>query len=850
MDKEWTKSARESEEYEIGLDYFLDYAYTKGKPRGKEILCPCATCYNSKWFTRNAVRNHLIAFGFQKGYDVWVRHGEKIRKPNAINDNHMNDANDQVDDIDGLLSERFRGVTQEEYKVNEGPNEDAKKFYNLIEESKQELYPGCETFSKLSFIIRLYLLKCLYGWSNTSFNALLELLREAMPFLNIPDTFNKTKSMIKDLGMDYKKIDACPNDCMIYWKDHENDTSCHVCGAPRWIENEEENHEVEKNHKSHKVSAKVLRHFPLIPRLQRLFMCSKTASSLSWHHRDRLDDGKLRHPADGEAWKEFDKCHPEFAVEARNIRLGLASDEFNPFRTMNVNYTTWPVVLMPYNFPPWMCMKAEYFMLSLLIPGRKSPGNDIDVYLQPLIEELKVLWDLGVETYDASINKTFQMRAALLWTISDFPGYAMLSGWSTKGSLACPCCNYETKSIYLKNSHKTCYMDHRVFLPMDHKYRSNGRSFNGKKEHRSPPELLNGEQILDKLQNFNNAFGKLQKNCSDSPWKKKSIFFELPYWKHNTLRHNLDVMHIEKNIFDSIIGTLLDITGKTKDHAKARLDLQEMGIRKKLHPKEVDHGKKLVFAKACFSMSANEKTTFCSVLKNAKIPDGCASNISRCVLLAERKLSGYKTHDAHFMMHYLLQIVVRCTMSNQVAHPLIRLCSFFRCLCQKVIEVEDLDILQSEIAETLCQLETIFPPSFFDIMVHLPIHLVNEVRMGGPVQFRWMYSIERYLGKLKGYVRNKSRPEGSIAEGYIVNECLTLCSRYLHSGVETRFSRMPRNIVKCHPDELGSPISFSRIGHPIGGKKKGEAISLDCKSRSQAHRYILFNHDDVQKFIR
>lgn len=249
----------------------------------------------------------------------------------------MNDANDQVDDIDGLLSERFRGVAQEEYRVNEGPNEDAKKFYNLIEESKQELYPGCKTFSKLSFIIRLYLLKCLYGWSNTSFNALLELLREAMPFLNIPDTFNKTKSMIKDLGMDYKKIDACPNDCMIYWKDHENDTSCHVCGAPRWIENEEENHEVEKNHKSHKVSAKVLRHFPLIPRLQRLFMCSKTASSLSWHDRDRLDDGKLRHPADGEAWKEFDKFHPEFAVEVRNIRLGLASDRFNHFRTMNVN---------------------------------------------------------------------------------------------------------------------------------------------------------------------------------------------------------------------------------------------------------------------------------------------------------------------------------------------------------------------------------------------------------------------------------------------------------------------------------------------------------------------------------
>ena len=73
-------------------------------------------------------------------------------------------------------------------------------------------------------------------------------------------------------------------------------------------------------------------------------------------------------------------------------------------------------------------------MLSLLIPGPYSPGNDIDVYLQPLVEELKELWESGVDTYDALINKTFQMHAALLWTISDYLGYAMLSGWSQKGS--------------------------------------------------------------------------------------------------------------------------------------------------------------------------------------------------------------------------------------------------------------------------------------------------------------------------------------------------------------------------------------------------------------------------------
>lgn len=88
--------------------------------------------------------------------------------------------------------------------------------------------------------------------------------------------------------------------------------------------------DTEESRKGHKVPAKVLRHFPLIPRLKRLFMCSKTASSLRWHAEERSRDGKLRHPADGQAWKEFDLKHQDFARDTRNIRLGLSSDGF-PF---------------------------------------------------------------------------------------------------------------------------------------------------------------------------------------------------------------------------------------------------------------------------------------------------------------------------------------------------------------------------------------------------------------------------------------------------------------------------------------------------------------------------------------
>lgn len=76
-------------------------------------------------------------------------------------------------------------------------------------------------------------------------------------------------------------------------------------------------------------------------------------------------------------------------------------------------------------------MKQSSFILLVIIPGEKMPGNDINVYLQPLIQELKELWYDGVQTLDSSRNETFKIRATLMWTISDFSGLGNLSGWNT-----------------------------------------------------------------------------------------------------------------------------------------------------------------------------------------------------------------------------------------------------------------------------------------------------------------------------------------------------------------------------------------------------------------------------------
>ena len=101
--------------------------------------------------------------------------------------------------------------------------------------------------------------------------------------------------------------------------------------------------------------------------------------------------------------------------------------------------------------------------------------------------------------------------------------------------------------------------------------------------------------------------------------------------------------------------------------------------------------------------------------------------------LKKKKISGYKSDNAHFILHYLLQVVVRRTTPKYIGVALIRWGAFFKSLCAKIIQLEDVKHLQTEIVEILCQLERIFLLSFFDIMVYLLIHLADEVKLGGSI---------------------------------------------------------------------------------------------------------------------
>jgi hypothetical protein len=532
----------------------------------------------------------------------------------------------------------------------------------------------------------------------------LKLLSVQFPKCSIPASYAEAKKVIRALGLGYDSIHVCPNNCVLVRKELAKMDNCPVCGASRWKDEDTRK----------QIPNKVLRHFPVVPRLQRMFASKKLSEQAQWHKLKRKPvHNELSHPADGEAWKDFDRKYDWFAKDARNVQLDLATDGFNPFGKMSASFSMWPVFLIPYNFPPWECMEQSNFMMGLLIPGPTSPGKDMDLFLQPLIDELLDLWK-GVPTYDALTKKSFDLHATVIWCIHDYPALSTLSGRVTTGYYACVRCDKNPCSRRLRN--KICYIGHRRFLPRDHVWRTKF-FFDGQTEEREQPEEFTMDELNEQLARVshvkpgNHPDNKKRKRQEEGQcWKRRASLWDLPYWSNLKLRHNLDVMHIEKNICLALLVTFLDITGKSKDSINARLDLEDMGVRKNLHLKP--DGNSYTLPHASYTMTKTQKLAFCAFIKNVKFPDGYASSLSRCISADECKVQALKTHDYHILLQRILPVSLRGILDKEIYEAIAELGNFFQQICAKTLKVDVLNKMRSEIPIILCKLEKIFPPFF------------------------------------------------------------------------------------------------------------------------------------------
>ena len=128
-----------------------------------------------------------------------------------------------------------------------------------------------------------------------------------------------------------------------------------------------------------------------------MYRCQDIIELMKWHSQNKSTDGKQRFVADSKMRMKFDNRWLDFSQDPCNMRLGLALDGVNPVSDQSTKWSTWPVFLINYNLPPWLATKPFLLMLSLIILGKKSVTSDtIDVYLEPLFDELAELWK-GIE---------------------------------------------------------------------------------------------------------------------------------------------------------------------------------------------------------------------------------------------------------------------------------------------------------------------------------------------------------------------------------------------------------------------------------------------------------------------
>src|SRR4051794_36465976 len=145
------------------------------------------------------------------------------------------------------------------------------------------------------------------------------------------------------------------------------------------------------------------------------------------------------------------------------------------------------------------------------------------------------------------------------------------------------------------------------------------------------------------------------------------------------------------------------------------------------------------------------------------------------VCSSDLKFQNLKSHDCHVIMTQLLPVALRGLLLENVRLAILKLCEFLNAISKKVIDLEILPRLRTDVAQCLVNFQLLFPPSFFNIMTHVLVHLVDEIVILGPVFLHNMFPFERFMGVLNKYVRNRARPEGSISMGHQIEDVIRFC---------------------------------------------------------------------------
>ncbi|XP_026429861.1 uncharacterized protein LOC113326328 [Papaver somniferum] len=276
----------------------MDKSWMQGKSR----LHP-AYKRGVREFIKIVVEDHLQDFGIHRNYTLWIHHGEDYET--VSDDDDVDEEETQgytTDGVSELLEDVCARANNNESSGTQNSCENIDMFDSLLKDACEPLYPNCMNFSKLEFVMRLMHIKIMNHMNKKSFQMILDLIKAALPEgETLPNTYYEAKKLLRNLGLGYTVIHACRYDCALFWKENENLEMCPKCNEPRYKVVEG---------KGKKIPQKVLRYFPLKPRLQRLFMSRMIAKDMKyWKKIQKAEKNVFRHPADSKIWQELDEKH-------------------------------------------------------------------------------------------------------------------------------------------------------------------------------------------------------------------------------------------------------------------------------------------------------------------------------------------------------------------------------------------------------------------------------------------------------------------------------------------------------------------------------------------------------------
>jgi hypothetical protein len=600
-------------------------------------------------------------------------------------------------------------------------------------------------------------------------------------------------------------IDACSNDCALYYGPHVDCTACPECAAPRIVNGK---------------PAKRFSYLSILPQLIRLYSHPTTARAMRWGAEHKAEAGVVTDVTESPSFRrKF--IDSGFLRDPRNAVLALCADGQNPFK--RAAYSMCPIVLELQNLAPDVRIASDMLILVGIVPGPNKPRN-LNTYLKPLIDEILINDSSPSLVFDAATGEHFRLRVGLHQAIGDHPGQGEMTMQATSGVDACTKCDVEGVSVPGAPASLKCFLDARRDLPPLHPLRFNKDLF-GSEELRGPHSARTHEglkQLALVVQRNRSEFGARPGSVDDVAkqlcMSGYSELFRVPGF--DVVEDiSIDIMHVKVRLMQTASigcslfarcvagenwqafggfvhgpqrGTAEAEVGQARreerqereerERERAQRDRRDRrqggwghevrkGREKRKGGKERQAGLRAVERPTAAGREAqsciNGAKGFRPQVRQAVFPIWCVRLQFVRQLISLLCSAGFMTaHDWLVFLTTLARYSLRDVLADPWLHVVLRLGDALCGLLTRRVVMSELDALQTEVVEALALFELYFPKREMSIVYHLLTHATHYIREQGPFVAYWMYPIERFLGFLAQCLMSRSAPEAMLTRFY------------------------------------------------------------------------------------